>query len=126
VLRRLRRSILPVLVAAAAFAAVAPVGTASSERPDEVVKVGDDYFAPSGLEVKKGSTVKWKWLRDNLNTHNVVLTKKRPNGVKRGDFKSESGAIGIKFQRKFKKPGEYGFICTFHRSVMKMTVDVKR
>ena len=88
--------------------------------------VADDFYAPEEVKIKKGSRVKWNWEEFNLNTHNVVLTNERPKGIKRKDFRSADGSIGIKFARKFKKPGKYGFVCTFHKSVMRMTVQVKR
>ena len=34
--------------------------------------------------------------------------------------------MGVKFKRKFKVPGTYNFICTYHKSVMKMDVKVKK
>ena len=49
-----------------------------------------------------------------------------PKGVKPKDFTSASGSIGIKFAPKFEKKGTYGFVCTFHKSVMAMTVEVKK
>ena len=64
--------------------------------------------------------------RRTSNTHDVVLTKEHPNGVKARDFRSSSGAIRIKFTPKFKVPGKYEFICTYHKTVMKTTVTVKK
>lgn len=114
-------------IASSAIAVSAGADVTPNLRAKSVkVKVADDFFAPSDLTIKKGTTVKWKWDPLNTNTHNVVLTKKRPKGVKKGDFRSSSGSIGVKFNRKFKKPGAYGFICTFHRSVMTMDVKVKK
>jgi plastocyanin len=109
-------------IAVSAGADVTPNPRAKTAK----VKVADDFFAPTDLTIKKGTKVKWKWDSMNTNTHNVVLTKKRPKGVKKGDFKSASGSVGVKFNRKFKKPGTYGFICTFHRSIMTMDVTVKK
>lgn len=121
-------------IALAALAAVALVATAVpasgttdvAARGTKTVQVGDDYFSASNLKVKVGSKVKWKWLDTNLNTHDVALTKEHPKGVKPKDFTSASGSIGIKFAPTFEKKGKYGFICTFHKSVMAMTVEVKK
>ena len=124
-----RRALAAAAIAATAITALAASATGSSvahERATKSVLVGDDYFGPTSLKVKSGDKVKWKWVPTNLNTHDVVLTSKHPNGVKPADFKSVSGSIGIKFNRKFKVPGNYGFICTFHRSVMKLDLKVKR
>ena len=90
------------------------------------VTVGDDFFAPTDLKVKKGNSVKWVWLDTNTDTHNVVLTSKHPKGVKKGDFRSSSGSVQITFKKKFKVPGTYGFVCTFHKSEMKIELKVKR
>ena len=105
----------------------------TSAAPDKAVSnktakvtVGDDYFAPTDVTIKKGQKVQWVWSSDNLDTHNVYLTSKHPKGVKASDFRSSSGAIGLKFKRKFTKPGTYGFICTYHRTVMKVNLKVKR
>lgn len=124
-----RRNLVAAALAAIAISAVAvapSTGAPNQARKTVNVTVADDFFAPTEVKVSKGSKVKWNWEDFNLNTHNVKLTSDHPNGVKVKDYKSASGSIGIKFARKFKKPGEYGFICTFHRSVMRMTVKVKR
>lgn len=122
------RIALALVATATAVVAVPAVGSSAPERAvkTEVVKVGDDFYAPSELRVKSGTKVKWKWLDVNLNPHNVVLTDKHPNGVKRKDFKSSNGAIGIKFARRLEKAGDYGFICTFHRTTMKLDIEVKK
>jgi plastocyanin len=98
--------------------------TAGAAAVGAKIKVGDDFFAPDFVKIKKGEKVKFKWLEDNGNPHNAVLDK-GPKGVKKKDFKSETGSIGIKFAPKFKKKGAYDFICTVHPSVMKATVKVK-
>ena len=49
--------------------------------------------------------MKWVWSDANTDTHNVVLTNEHPKKVKKSDFRSSSGAVGIKFKRKFKVPG---------------------
>lgn len=115
-------------IAATAVAAPAAGGSADGApaKKTPTVKVGDDYFAPTKVEIKPKNEVKFKWLDSNLNTHNVKLTSDHPKDVKPKDFKSVSGSIGVKFSPEFEVPGNYGFICTFHRTVMKMDVKVKR
>jgi plastocyanin len=121
------------LAAIAAGAALAlPIGgsaaggepVAETAKKTAKVKVGDDFFSPTTLKVKKGTKVKWKWLPENGNPHNVTLTK-GPKGVKKKDLTSKTGSIGVKFNRKLKKKGTYKFICTIHATVMKQTVKVK-
>jgi plastocyanin len=118
------------LVATVAFAAVASgaagAPTEPAKRATPKVTVADDFFAPDFVKVKKGKKVKWVWDDLNSNPHNVTLTSPKPKGVKKKDFKSRTGAVNIDFAPKFKKPGKYGFVCTIHRTVMKMTVQVKK
>jgi plastocyanin len=56
----------------------------------------------------------------------VILTGTHPKGVKRSDYRSSSGAVGLTFKRKFEVKGEYGFVCTFHKSQMKFDLKVKK
>lgn len=113
-----------VAVAAVAGAAVAPADPAP--RKTAKVTVADDYFAPEDVKVKKGNKVKWIWDDLNGNPHNVRLTSKKPDGVKKGDFKSPTATINQTFSAKFKTPGTYGFKCSIHPTVMKMTVKAKK
>lgn len=99
-----------------------PAAQAAKKTP--TIKVGDDYFAPTDVKVKKGDKVKFKWLETNGNPHNATLTK-GPKGVKKNDFTSSTGSIGIKFSPKFKKKGTYDFVCTLHPGTMQATVKVK-
>ena len=129
-----RSGLVAVLVAGAALAPVS-AGLASADGGSVAkavhkartpkVKVVDDFFSPEALKVKSGSKVKFKWDGTNTNSHNVTLTK-GPKGVKKSDFESATGSIGIKFAPKFKKKGTYNFICTIHPETMKLKLTVKR
>ncbi len=136
-MQRRRGTIAAIATAAALSGAVAvtplsqgaPAGDASAlaagkPRP-KIVKVADDFFSPTELKVKKGGKVKWKWRRTNLNPHNVTL-EKGPRGVNKGDYRSATGSIGVKFNRTFKKKGKYQFVCTLHPGTMTQTLTVKR
>ena len=137
---------LALIGTAAAFAAAAglPASAASASSAERAgsksVDVRDDFFAPSDLTISKGTKVKFKWDKTNGNSHNVTL-RKGPKGVKKGCpkkgkdafspliskcNKSSTGAIGVKFTKKFDKPGTYDFLCTIHPDVMKITVKVKK
>ncbi|MFI5121533.1 MAG: plastocyanin/azurin family copper-binding protein [Vicinamibacteria bacterium] len=121
--------IVTALAATAVTAVAVPVSSGSSEakRATPKITVGDDYFAPDDdVTVKKNSKVKWVWDANNTDTHNVAVTSKRPKGVKASDFKSSSGAVGLTFAPKFKVPGTYEFVCTYHKNVMRMNVKVKK
>jgi plastocyanin len=117
------------LIAALAVCAVAvPAAVAAPDaalRKTVHVTVADDYFSPTSVKIKKGSKVSYDWSDANVDSHNVKLTK-GPKGVKKGDFKSATGAIGISFKPKFKVAGKYHFVCTIHRAVMQMDVTVKK
>ncbi len=131
-----RRALTCAAVAATAIAAVAvpAFGGVETKRATTSVTVADNYFAcgkctgtvPLDLKVDKNSKVNWVWSSSNTQTHNVKLTGTHPKGVKPKDFTSGSYSVGAKFKRKFTVPGTYGFICTYHKSVMKMDVKVKK
>jgi plastocyanin len=108
-----------------AIAAPASSG-ADATNKTPVVTVADDFFAPTDVKVPKGSKVKWVWDSYNTDTHNVVLGSKHPKDVKANDFRSPSGAVGLTYAPKLKVPGTYEFICTYHKSVMRMDVKVTK
>jgi plastocyanin len=54
------------------------------------------------------------------------LTSKHPKGVKASDYRSGDAAVQYKYTAKFKVPGKYQFVCTYHKTVMKTTVTVKK
>ena len=113
----MRRYAAAALAAAAcAFPAVASAASASKK-----IEVGDDYYGPTKVTVSKGTTVKWVWLEDNTNSHDVKLVK-APAGVKR--FHSAKAATDYTFSRKLTKPGTYKIVCTLHQD-MTMTIVVR-
>jgi plastocyanin len=124
-----RAKLVIATVATVAFAAMVGVAGApaeSAKRATQVVTVADDYYAPDTVKVKKGKKVKWVWDDFNGNPHNVRLTDTRPKGVKKDDFKSPTATVNQTFAAKFKKVGKYGFKCSIHPTVMKMTVKAKK
>ncbi len=124
-----RRAAMVATCAVAAIGAGAvPALSAAASKPKPkpaVIKVVDDYFSPSTLTVNKNKVVKWSWDPSNTNTHNVTLTK-APKSVKKGQFKSADGSIGIRFERQLTTPGTYTFVCTIHPTVMRTTITVKK
>jgi plastocyanin len=110
-------------LAAAALAAAACLTGAAAASGSAVkrVQVGDDYYGPTHMTVKPGTKVKWVWLADNGNSHDVKLTK-APHGVKR--FHSASAATDYSFARTLTKPGAYKIVCTLHQD-MTMTIRVR-
>jgi len=112
-----RRAVAAALVAAACLTGAAAASGSSPKK----VKVGDDYYGPTHLAVKPGTKVKWVWLADNGDSHDVKLTK-APRGVKR--FHSASAATDYTFSRTLTKPGTYKIVCTLHQD-MTMTIKVR-
>jgi plastocyanin len=137
-----RAAALAVVLAVGIAVPATSSGAGSVERGKHKtvkVKVADDFFSPVKEKIKKNDKVKFAWSDSNTDSHNVTLTK-GPKGVKKGcptkgknaysDLiskcnKSSTGAIGIKFKKKFDKKGTYNFVCTIHPDVMQMTVKVK-
>jgi plastocyanin len=93
----------------------------ASAAPTRKVTVYDNYYSPSKLTVKAGTTVKWVWNDGLTNTHDVMLAK-HPKGV--ATFMSDYAAGDYSFKRTLKKPGTYTFLCELHQG-MKMSVVVK-
>jgi plastocyanin len=115
-----------VTATALAVAVPAASGGESAKAKTTKVTVADDYFAPTAAKIKAGDKVQWVWGSQNVDTHNVVLTSTHPDGVKASDYRSGDAAVQYKYTAKFTEPGKYGFICTYHKTVMKTTVTVKK
>jgi plastocyanin len=126
--RRATILVLALAALAAAMIALPAVGgaTGDAKRATKTTHVEDDFFDPDELKIHKGDKVKWVWSDTNTQTHNVLLGSTHPKGVKSRDFRSGSASTAYRFKRKFKVAGKYGFICTYHRKVMKQTVTVKK
>jgi plastocyanin len=106
-------------LAAAALAAAPSEAAAPVKR---TVKVGDYFLSPSRLTVPRASTITWKWLAGNADTHDVKLVH-RPNGAPR--FHSAAAETGYQFTRKLRVRGRYTVVCTFHPQIMRQTIVVK-
>ena len=115
----------------AAFAVVAGVAllgatpaVAAATPKGKTVRIGDNYFLPDAVKVKRGATVTWKWpgFDEAGDVHDVKL-KSGPKGVKK--FHSQAASTDYTFRRKLKKAGKYRIICTLHEE-MRMTIRVRR
>ena len=75
----------------------APERGAGAGRDQEDVKVGDNYYAPTTVAVKRGTTVTWRWpgFEEAGDVHDVKL-KSGPKGVKK--FASEAACDGLLVQ----------------------------
>jgi plastocyanin len=90
----------------------------------KTVTLGDNYFAPKTLKVKRGTRVAWRWpgFDEGGDVHDVKL-RSGPAGVKK--FHSEAASTDYSFKRKLTKPGTYKIVCTLHEE-MRMTVKVRK
>ncbi len=112
------------IAASAALAigvALVPATAGAGAGPTRTVTLHDNYFSPSKLTVKPGTTIKWVWPSGLSDTHDVMLNK-HPKGVK--PFMSDYAAGGYSFKRKLFKQGTYTFLCDLHQG-MTMKVVVK-
>lgn len=105
----------------ASAATAGPHASAAAKPVKKTIKVGDDYFSPKKLSLPVNSTVTYKWLSGNSETHDVKL-KKGPRGFKR--FHSDSAATDFSYRKKLTKKGTYSILCTFHEG-MTQTITVK-
>ena len=83
----------------------------------KTVRVDDDFFSPKTATVKKGDTVRFRWVGEN--PHNVRVTS--------GPAKFNSGTPKRSgtYSRKLTRKGTYRIICDVHASTMKGTIRVK-
>ena len=112
--------VLIALIAGAALLSAAPAHGAATKT----VNLGDNYFAPKTLKVKRGTTVTWKWpgFEQAGDVHDVKLSS-GPKGVKK--FHSEAASTDYSFKRKLKVAGTYKLVCTLHHE-MRMTIRVRK
>jgi len=91
--------------------------------PVAVIDVGDDYFAPDLVNIRRGDSILWVWNDLNHDPHNVNLVT-GPPGVDTSDFQTGiAPAVKYRFTRTFKVPGNYDFVCSLHHN-MKIKVVV--
>jgi plastocyanin len=105
----------------------ATAATAKAPPKPVRVTVNDFFFGPSSVTVRKGGSVLWVWSSTNAYPHDVHL-RKGPRGLKNRPYYSTrtTAVANARFQRTFRTPGTYRFICTIHPTEMKLTVVVKR
>jgi plastocyanin len=120
---KLRYIAVAALAATGLTLAVVPAQAGKSKVVKRSVAIGDYYFAPAKLTVKKDTYVYWKWPSGGGDGHDVVLTK-GPKGAKK--FSSDVFFADEKYRRKLTVPGTYRIVCSLHPDQMKQTIVVKR
>jgi plastocyanin len=112
-------AVLPLLPVVAAHASSddPPVTKAATKT----ITIGDDFFKPKAITVKKGTILKFNWGPNNTGTldeHNVT-------GVSGNKFKStpDTTKPSKPFMKRFTKNSLV--VCTIHPTVMKLKVKIK-
>jgi hypothetical protein len=82
-----------------------------------VVDVGDLFFSPARLLVRRGATVSWRFTGSTL--HNVTLAQ-GPRGFSSFDLDGDRT-----YSQKLSKPGTYRIFCALHPTTMLQTVAVR-
>jgi plastocyanin len=113
---------LPVLPAVAVSAASAADDPPVTKAATRTITLGDNFFKPKTITIRKGTILKFQWGPDNEGTiveHNVT-------GVKGNKF--TNGEDTVKPDRPYRKriTRTTSIVCTIHATTMKMTVKVKR
>ena len=73
--------------------------------------VKDNFFSARSVTIASGDVVRWVWR--GSNRHNIVF-KHVPSGAKR---KGASARRKGRWQRAFRDPGAYRYVCTLFRGM---------
>ena len=124
-MRKLIATLAVVALPAAGFAAVN--ASASSDDPPvhkaatKTITLGDNFFKPKAITVKKGTILRFIWGPNNEGTeveHNV--TGVRGNKFTNGEDTAKPDAP---YRKRFTKNSLV--VCTIHSTTMKLKVTVK-
>jgi plastocyanin len=99
-----KRALLAVTPLVAGVLAASAAGATRTQS----VTVGDNYFRSTGLTVRAGTKVQWKWA--GVLLHNVTV---RSGPVKFHSRTQVRGSFSYVFARK----GSYALVCTIHPSM---------
>ncbi|MBJ7459725.1 MAG: cupredoxin domain-containing protein [Thermoleophilaceae bacterium] len=108
------------LIAALAIAAV-PAAADRQQATATAVKnvtVGDNFYSPSSLSIKRNDSVRFRW-NGTSRRHNVTV-RTGPVG-----FSSATRRGSYGYTQKFTRKGTYKLYCTLHPNTMKATVSVR-
>jgi plastocyanin len=94
-----------------------PRGRTVRLHSGSTVEVGDLYFGPRNISLRRGGLLRWHFMGDTL--HNVTLAN-GPRG-----FSSPNLSREREFSYRFHKPGTYRLYCGLHPVRMTATVTVR-
>jgi plastocyanin len=94
-----------------------PPGATVVQPRGATVDVGDLFFSPANLQVRRGARINWRFVGSTL--HNVTLAQ-GPEGFSSFDLDRERV-----FSRTLRKRGTYRLFCGLHPTTMIETVRVK-
>ena len=103
-------------VATGAHAADEPVRAAATKT----VKVGDSYFAPRSIRVRKGTYVKWVW---GVDGDTETYVEHNVKGYRGNRFLSPDMTEGS-YRRRITRTTSV--LCTIHPTSMRMKITVVR
>jgi plastocyanin len=95
-----------------------PRGRTVRLRSGSLVEVGDLYFGPRNISLRRGGVLRWHFMGDTL--HNVTLAN-GPRG-----FSSPNLSREREFSYRFRRTGTYRLYCGLHPVRMTSTVTVRR
>lgn len=95
----------------------APPGAPVVRPRGGTVDVGDSAFSPPNLEVRRGATVRWRFIGSAL--HNVTVAQ-GPRGFASYDLDRERT-----YAQRLTRPGTYRLFCALHPTTMLQTVRVR-
>jgi plastocyanin len=98
-----RLAVLGIVAAAPGFVFAAQSPAHAARVSSSTVRIGDIFFRPKTLKVKKGATVRWNWT--GKLRHNVTFTRLGAHSPTQ-----RHGSYSLRFNKK----GTYHYLCTVH------------
>ncbi len=97
---------------APALLAIAALALPGPHAASRTVAIGDNWFKPRIVAVKKGGSVTWAWR--GHRRHNVFFY----SGPRAGRPRSCSARRRGTCTRRFRRTGSYGYACVLHGTMV--------
>ena len=94
---------------------VATAGGDVSAARTKTVQVGDDFFSPTRVRIRRRDIVRWVFVGEDEHTVTEVNNR----------FTSPEMTTGV-YRRRFRRAGTFRILCALHPSTMRMRVVVLR